>query len=49
VLDEDTQSAVLDELATDLVLSDRADQMGNLLVELAERIRIRHQNRSRRR
>jgi hypothetical protein len=49
VLDEDTQSAVLDELATDLVLSDRADQMSNLLGDLAERIRIRQQNRSRRR
>jgi hypothetical protein len=49
VLDEGTQSAVLDELANDLVLADRAEAMGNLLRELVERIRIRQQNRSRRR
>lgn len=48
-LDEDTRSAVLDELANDLVLSDQAEEMIHLLRDLAERLRIRQQNRSRRR
>lgn len=48
-LDEDFQSAVLDELANDLVLSNRAEGLVNLMHDLAERIRIRQINRSRRR
>jgi len=48
-LDEDIQSAVLDELANDLVLSNRAEGFVNLMHDLAERIRIRQINRSRRR
>ena len=48
-LDEDAQSAVLDELANDLVLSDQAELMLDLLRGLSERIRIRQQNRYRRR
>ena len=48
-LDEDTQSAVLDELANDLVLSNRGEGIVNLMHDLAERIRIRQMNRSKRR
>ncbi len=48
-LDEDTQSAILDELANDLVLAEQAEPMVGLLRDLAERIRIRQQNRYRRR
>ncbi len=48
-LDEDTQSAILDELANDLVLAEQAEPMINMLRDLAERIRIRQQNRYRRR
>ena len=45
-LDEDTRSAVLDELANDMVLNDQAEAMIASLRELAERIRIRDANRS---
>jgi hypothetical protein len=48
-LDEDVQSAVLDEVANDLVVSDQAERMSGMLRDLAERLRIRQQNRSRRR
>lgn len=47
-LDDETQFAVLDEIASDLVISDRGEAMVSLLRELAERIRIRQQNKSRR-
>ena len=47
-LDEDTQSAILDELANDLVLTDQAKNITKLR-DLGERIRIRQQNRYRRR
>ena len=49
VLDEDTQSAILDEIATDLVTGEQGEAMLNLYRDLAERIRIRQQNRYRRR
>jgi hypothetical protein len=48
-LDEDTQSAILDELANDLVITDQAENIMALLRDLSERIRIRQQNRYRRR
>jgi hypothetical protein len=48
-LDEETRSAVLDELANDLVLSNQTDEALNDLHDLGERIRIRQQNRLRRR
>lgn len=48
-LDEDIQNAVLDELANDYVLSNQGESMLVLLRDLAERIRIRQQNRMRRR
>ena len=48
-VDEDTQSAILDELANDLVVNDKAENMLNLIHDLSERIRIRQQNRYRRR
>ena len=48
-LDEDTQSAVLDELANDLVLSEQGQETITKLHDLSERVRIRQQNRYRRR
>lgn len=48
-LDEDTRGAVLDELANDFVVGNQAEEMIVMLRSLAERIRIREQNRSRRR
>ena len=46
-LDEDIQAAVLDELANDMVVNERAEGLVNLMHDLAERIRIRQQNRYR--
>ncbi len=48
-LDEDTQSAILDEIATDLVTGDQGEAMSEIFRSLSERIRIRQQNRYRRR
>jgi hypothetical protein len=48
-LDESTQSAVLDELANDIVISGRGEHVADLLNELARLIQIRQQNRYRRR
>jgi hypothetical protein len=49
VLDEDTRAAIFDELANDLVISDRGEAALIVLRELSERLRIRQQNRIRRR
>ncbi len=48
-LDEDIQAGVMDELANDMVVNERAQGLVNLMHDLAERIRIRQQNRYRRR
>lgn len=48
-LDDDTRSAIFDELANDLVTGDRGEAALENLRELTERIRIRQQNRYRRR
>lgn len=48
-LDEDIQAGVMDELANDFVVNERADGLVDLMHDLAERIRIRQQNRYRRR
>lgn len=48
-LDEDTRAAIFDELANDLVTGDRGDTAMEMLRDLTERIRIRQQNRYRRR
>lgn len=47
--DEDIQDAILDEIANDIVTGDQGETMYEIFRSLAERIRIRHQNRSRRR
>jgi hypothetical protein len=48
-LDEESQTFILDELANDTVTNDQAENTLNLLRDLTERIRIRQQNRARRR
>jgi hypothetical protein len=48
-LDEDTQGAILDEVANDFVTGEQGEAMTRLFRDLAERIRIRQQNRYRRR
>ncbi len=48
-LDEDTQGAVLDEVSNDWVTSGQGEAMYELFRSLSERIRIRQQNRYRRR
>jgi hypothetical protein len=47
--DEETQSAILDAIASDLVTSDQGEAMLEIFRDLTERIRIRQQNRYRRR
>ena len=49
LLDEDDRAAVLDELANDSVLSNQGELILILLRDLSDRIRIRQQNRMRRR